>query len=173
MPAIFPRAGGNITFLTNAAELEADRDPQSWPVVGQKGRRAVTVGNGLDECKTKPASPRGAVSIEPVERIEDATAFAKRDAGAVIGDFKADRIALDLEAKCGRGSARTMGQRVLDQVDQHLPQHPFVAENARDLRRRQHCEGLAIFLRNGSERVGQVGQKLREIKFLEIDPPGM
>ena len=85
--------------------------------------------DGLDDAQPEPGRSTGPVAcvVAAGEALEDLALEPLRHAGAVIGDGEHSPIGPVAQARRHRRAGGRVGTGVGEEVDEHLPQPPFVA----------------------------------------------
>src|SRR3954469_7314573 len=79
------------------------------------------------EAEPPPAAPLALLRVEALELLEDPVALRGRDAEALVGHLDQARAVLAPHSQLDPPALGRVLDRVVDQVDEHLPQLVLVA----------------------------------------------
>ena len=100
---------------------------QSGSIIFQAQDDPMQLGHRGDEAEAKTVAAGGAASVETDEALQHARPLHLRNAGTAIGQRHQRRLAAAAYRQRDRGAAGRVGERVLDQVGEHLREQLRVA----------------------------------------------
>src|SRR5690242_11067585 len=95
-------------------------DEESRLIILEQKLSLVQVGDGLSQRQAKAGALVGAARIEPPEALHRLLPALQRDSGAPVGDFDPDLLLARAYPDLDLSAARSIADRVLDEVADRL-----------------------------------------------------